>query len=272
VKSTGAPDSMSDMLAIDRILALIRGSTGAETVGQARSRTEKIRELQKEAAAAFGTARGWNLSTTTFSAAVLARRGVSGRPSSGVDPTMLDHAYYYRAQDRRAVGIVAHLYDLDADAVCTWAHGHGLRASSPREPSWWYPSWTKLVLYEPCDSAMRHRLHEIRDALRVKEPADDCPITPLGQRGGRYFFLKPSGEIRELTPRAMTRRGLLALFDGDQQWLLAHFGEIDKQGQKTGTFALVPAACDLIRRCAAAGLVDPTALVAALPGGSCRNL
>jgi hypothetical protein len=269
MSSTRAPDpgSTSEAPAIDRVLALVRGSSCTETAAQAQSRAEKIRDLQKEVAQAFGAARGWKLSVTSFSPAVLARRGVSGRPS-GVDPALLDHACYYRTHDRRAVGIVAHLYDLDADAVRAWARSYGLRASFPPEPSWWYPGWKKLVLYEPCDSALRRRLDEIREGLRV----DDCPVVALGHRGGVYYFLTSAGEIRQMKPRDMMRGRLLALFDGDLEWLVAHFGEIDRKGQKTGRFAVMAAACHLMRRCAAVGLVDPTNLVAALAGVSCGKL
>jgi energy-coupling factor transporter ATP-binding protein EcfA2 len=82
----------------------------------------------------------------------------------------------------------------------------------------------------------------------------ECPITPLGQRNGVYYFLARSGEIREVRPRDMSVLGLLSLFDGDGAWLVDNHPKLDRKDKPTGEIDATGAGAALIRRAAAAGL------------------
>jgi hypothetical protein len=111
--------------------------------------------LQQRLAVDFGRMHGWRLSDQPFTAETLARGGVhDGSSERRYDPTFCDHPYWYRSS-RHARAIAAHLYDIDIGRavrraeIPTWAEEHGLRASFPDYPSWWYPGRTTLVLYEP---------------------------------------------------------------------------------------------------------------------------
>jgi hypothetical protein len=60
-----------------------------------------------------------------------------------------DHGYFYRADDGRPAALAVHLYDAEPEKVTTWAAEHGLQATFPTDfPSWWYPGWTTLVVYQ----------------------------------------------------------------------------------------------------------------------------
>src|SRR6185312_3404744 len=101
---------------------------------------------------------------------------------------------------------------------------------------------------------------DIRET-RAREPdprdAIKCPVVPLGHLKGVYYFLSPSGEIRELKPRDMTALGLLSLFDGNGAWLHEHFAKLDRKDRKTGEIEVNAAAAAMIRRCVAVGLYRP---------------
>lgn len=55
-------------------------------------------------------------------------------------------------------------------------------------------------------------------------PPDGCPVTALGHRAGKFYFLNRAGEIRELAARALgTASELAALFVGHTGWLEGEF-------------------------------------------------
>lgn len=85
---------------------------------------------------------------------------------------------------------------------------------------------------------------------------DGCPYTALGQRGGDYFVLAASGEVRRLSIRDLSTNGLLSIFNGDPAWLIDQFPRFNKEGERIADWALKPAVGDLMRRCARAGLWD----------------
>lgn len=82
----------------------------------------------------------------------------------------------------------------------------------------------------------------------------ECPIQPLGQRNGVYYFLARSGEIREMRPRDMTVLGLLSLFDGNGAWLVDNHPKLDRKDKPTGEIDAVGAGAALMRRAAEIGL------------------
>jgi len=118
----------------------------------------RVNAERRRCAEAFGRHRGWRLSSTYFSPDVLARRGVRSRSALFKWPyPEADHAFLYRAPDRRAVGAACHIYGLNeaGRARCRrWAAVQGLRAEFPAEPaSWWWPGSTTLVVYLPTEPA-----------------------------------------------------------------------------------------------------------------------
>jgi len=87
--------------------------------------------------------------------------------------------------------------------------------------------------------------------------AGPCPITPLGQRQGVYYFITKSGELRSAGAREIgAGSGLQSLFDGEVGWLLENFPSTGRNGKPDGGFNALDAGAWLIRACAAAGLFD----------------
>jgi hypothetical protein len=114
-----------------------------------------IRAVQHKLAALFGKRRGWQLSASGFPPAVL-ERGVSARatdPAEGWTRAAANHPVFYRAADRRAAAVAAHLYaakDQDRVAIRIWAAAHRLTVTFPTNfPSWWIPGGMTLCVYEP---------------------------------------------------------------------------------------------------------------------------
>lgn len=91
---------------------------------------------------------------------------------------------------------------------------------------------------------------------------DGCPITPLGRRTGRYFFLTPVGELRDYRANDLNRQGIKDLFDGRLEWLQTQFPAYDQSGMpKPQSWSVDASSTWLIRACADAGLFDPAMLV-----------
>ena len=115
---------------------------------------EEIEELSHRLAVDFGRRHGWTLSDQPFTIRLLARGGVyeGFAFSAGYAPEFCHHLSWYRA-GRRAEAVTAHLYDAkdQQGEIMTWAKDRGLQASFPDYPSWWYPGWTTLVLYEAAE-------------------------------------------------------------------------------------------------------------------------
>jgi len=116
-----------------------------------------LRTLQQRLAVLFGANRGWTLSRSDFTLAVLAWRGLFDCRDYYAEPwprEPVDHPFYYR-KDRMASGVAAHLYGtFDAakrQDIAAFAELKGLRTTWPEDfPSWWLPGRTTLVVYTPC--------------------------------------------------------------------------------------------------------------------------
>lgn len=88
-------------------------------------------------------------------------------------------------------------------------------------------------------------------------PAPDCPIVALGQLDGHYWFLSPSGELRELEKRELAGDvGMLSLFDGQTDYLKFTWPRFDKDGRRLDDFNPRAARQGLIAMAAEAGLWD----------------
>jgi hypothetical protein len=73
----------------------------------------------------------------------------SRHEGGGLNSRFMDHPYYYRSQDGKAVAIIAHTYNLpdvknDAER---WALSEGLTASFPDFVSWYNPQATTIIQY-----------------------------------------------------------------------------------------------------------------------------
>ena len=130
----------------------------ADRQGRWRGYPQEVWDLGAALARQFGQERGWNWTDRDFGTRVLARRGVHyGRRNAWEEAdlfpdSVVDHPYFYR-RNRKAAGVAAHLYDVDYhwSAILQFAQAYGLRVTRPNFPSWWFPGWTTLVLYEPAD-------------------------------------------------------------------------------------------------------------------------
>jgi hypothetical protein len=119
-----------------------------------RVRWTEIRGLQRQLADEFGRRNGWQHSDKWFSLCTLVRNGVYETetcPQYPAEGDYIDHPYWYRSK-RRARALAVHLYSATGrhNDITAWAASNGMRASFPTDfPSWWYPRWTTLVVYEP---------------------------------------------------------------------------------------------------------------------------
>lgn len=104
------------------------------------ARGEELYELRRAAAAEFGAARRWRLTPKPFGLLVLARGSVSSPYDDFKWPDQLvDHPFYFRRANRRAVGVVSHLYGVPPD-LAEQAAALGLAAEElDRGLSWYWP-------------------------------------------------------------------------------------------------------------------------------------
>ena len=101
------------------------------------------------------------------------------------------------------------------------------------------------------------RSEKIVDLLQEVPESGACPIVPLGQLGGEYFFLSPCGELRRISEaRLGTLSAQLSLFDGDPAWLEAEWPRFNKDGDPLPGHNRERACAGLIALCAEAGLWD----------------
>ena len=91
------------------------------------------------------------------------------------------------------------------------------------------------------------------------EPAEDCPVVALGRRSGRYWFLAPDGELRELAPRGMSGVEILSLFAGDDSWLIAELPPENKADRYA--WSVTKAQRYLLRACHRAGTFVPDRMI-----------
>jgi hypothetical protein len=146
----------------DRIKALLQSQTKGMRRLEILGIQSEIDELNKRLAVDFGRRYGWQSSDRPFTIRTLARGGVhdSEELAGSYDPEFCDHPHWYRSR-RHARAIAAHLYVTGSDQesavkarqgeILIWAAARGLQASFPDYPSWWYPGWTMLVLYQAAE-------------------------------------------------------------------------------------------------------------------------
>ncbi len=132
----------------------------------------------------FAAARGWRVTRCPFSLAELAagRRSpwwLRRPPRPRV--TGLDHTAHFSLGRGRPAGVLTQPY-ADAglagrlDAAFA-RHGVPLAATTPPEPSWWFPGWTVAILFLPKPAGRRLSAAEI-DAL-------DAAIVAAIEEAGR---------------------------------------------------------------------------------------
>lgn len=97
------------------------------------------------------------------------------------------------------------------------------------------------------------------------KPRDDvpsCPLVPLGDRAGVYYYLDPIGQERHITARGFGNKAeVRGLFRGDEKWLRACWPEYGKSTKGDGEanvtgFNLEWAAAWLQRFCCEQGLYN----------------
>ncbi len=90
---------------------------------------------------------------------------------------------------------------------------------------------------------------------------EKCPIKPLGEWKGVYFYLSRSGEMRDMPYNQHTYLGIGSLFGGESEWLNENFSKFTKEGVPTGEFNVGKAAYWLMKQCAKRGHFDPQTIV-----------
>jgi hypothetical protein len=126
------------------------------------------------------------------------------------------------------------------------------RSASPRPPG---PPVQKSV---PDDADEMPPGGVPDEPARDGEDVSAGPVRPLGHNAGVYYYLSKAGEIRRLRDQDHKRLQILALFDGDDEWLINDCPARDKEGEvRAGAWAPDLAAKKLIRLAARQGLFDP---------------
>lgn len=93
------------------------------------------------------------------------------------------------------------------------------------------------------------------DGAEDLAPAGPCPITPLGHRGGRFYFFNAAGELCGLTAQQLGQAPqLIALFGGDVDWLMAMFPQRDRDSNRVVWFTARQANQWAVASCHRAGL------------------
>lgn len=96
----------------------------------------------------------------------------------------------------------------------------------------------------------------ILETIEAQE-RDDCPVKAVGSTDGIYWFLAPSGELRQMKRADFTAIGLLSLFEGRSTWMIANHQRFDKDGEPINDFNARAVSADLMARCHRVGLFDP---------------
>jgi hypothetical protein len=97
---------------------------------------------------------------------------------------------------------------------------------------------------------------------RPRDDVPPCPLVPLGDRSGVYYFLDPIGQERHITARGFGNKGeVRGLFRGSEEWLRQCFPEYEKGSRGSGEAKVVSfqvdwAAAWLQQFCCAQGLFN----------------
>lgn len=85
----------------------------------------------------------------------------------------------------------------------------------------------------------------------------DCPIRPLGHRGGRYRLFNAAGELREVAEDKLQNGAILvSLLGGATDWAIRHFVQLDKDGNPTSWFSTRALGRWIVAECHQAGLIN----------------
>lgn len=147
-----APDALADrLLDLHARLSGMPNTTLADRLHR-RHVDQDISRLQYSLAVDFGLSRGWTLTLTDFSPAVLADRKAGGGHDDHGCWGFTDHTFWYR-QGRHAAAVATHPYAVDdryRTEAARWASARKLSVTYPADfPSWWLPGRTTLVLFTP---------------------------------------------------------------------------------------------------------------------------
>jgi hypothetical protein len=112
---------------------------------------QQVTHLRNMLRQTFMAPRGWTQTYVHFDGRQLAR-GIlrTSRSYNGPFPPYSDHGERYRI-GRRPAAIIEQPYAMTEDKIREmrdWAAFHGLKFSTPDFPSWWYPEWTTLCVFE----------------------------------------------------------------------------------------------------------------------------
>ncbi len=109
----------------------------------------------------------------------------------------------------------------------------------------------ELIAFKNRPRRKRGKKPSIDDRIGKAGP---CPVQCLGHDGGRFFYITPSGQFRELAARQHRESDIDALFDGDPAWPQTAFPKYSAEGRHyhEGDIRRY-----LMRQCAAQGLFDP---------------
>lgn len=77
-------------------------------------------------------------------------------------------------------------------------------------------------------------VHKGRDGLPPIALAPGGPVTPLGHRQGRFFYLDGAHQLRELGEKDHGQGGLDSLFAADPGWMREHYSRVNENGKVTG--------------------------------------
>lgn len=91
-------------------------------------------------------------------------------------------------------------------------------------------------------------------------PVADCPVVPLGMRGGVFYFASPSGQFRAFEEAKLSKLGITGLFESEIDWLWDRWPRTNKEGEVT-SWSPAAAAEYLIGACSRKGLFDPDTMV-----------
>ena len=112
-----------------------------------------------------------------------------------------------------------------------------------------------------------------------KEPAPadplppDCPVTPLGQFGDRFYLLDSARQLRCVEDKQFGRNKIVSLFSRAVPWLYANYSRKKKISDNAGNETWVPngikadAIADALMAACAAAAVDDIAQLLREPGG-----
>lgn len=109
---------------------------------------------------------------------------------------------------------------------------------------------------------LRTAIDEAKPVRRGKASLpDNCPVTPLGKTGLKFWYLDEMTQLISLAPRDHGRQHLAALFGRKRHYLVETWPRMDKNGEPTKAFSPELVADALMTACAEEGVWNPQAKV-----------